>query len=74
MHNSNPVLIRILVAAGRRDVLLALEVATIQSRLEAMFAPLDQFSIDDVHGPGSAGSIIPGRLAPTSRPTLEEWT
>jgi len=51
MRNSNPVLTRILVAAGRRDVLLALEVATLRSRLEAMLALLDQFSIDGAHGP-----------------------
>ena len=51
MRNSNPVLTRILVAAGRRDVLLALEVATLRSRLEAMLALLDQFSIDGAHDP-----------------------
>jgi len=39
----------------RRDVLLALELATLRSTLEAMLAPLDQFSIDGAHDPGWAG-------------------
>jgi len=40
---------RLLVAAGRRDASLALEDATLQSRLEAMLALLDQLSIDRAH-------------------------
>ncbi|MFA7441670.1 MAG: hypothetical protein WCZ66_12010 [Sphingomonadaceae bacterium] len=51
MRNSNPVLTRILIAAGRRDLLLALEVTALRARLEAMLALLDQFSIDGMRNP-----------------------
>lgn len=51
MRNSNLVLTQVLVAAGRRDVLLALEVATLRSKLEAMLALIDQFSIESTQDP-----------------------
>lgn len=55
MRHSNAVLTRILEAAGRRDILLALEVATLRSRLEALLALLDRFSIDDPQAPDRRG-------------------